>query len=334
MHETHDRREPGADPLAELIRAAGRRSAPPRAHYEQVFAATHAVWQRKIAARRRGRWLALAASVAAVVVVGAIVQAMLPPEPAPAATVAFLTGRIEYSPGDSQTWQTTADSGAQLRSGTRVRTGADSRAALRLAGGGSLRVDAETELVLGNGAFELVAGALYFDSEGRPAASPVEVMTALGVVRDIGTQFEVRTTPASLRVRVRSGQIAVIESPVAGDILSRAGNEIELSTTGMLVERPFAPDDPAWSWAESLAVAPSAQAQSILAWLTWISHETGKRLEFDSRSVELRARLEDFVGDPEGLTPMELLGLIAATSDFRYELTDDGAILIRRAAEP
>lgn len=331
MYES-DRREPDTDPLAEIIRAAGHRPAPPEEHYKQIFAAAHTVWRRKVAGRRRRRWLAVAASIAGVAVTAGVIQGLLPSEPSQAARLALLQGAVEYVPHDSTTWRRVADPGMVLTAGTRVRTGIGGRAALMLAGGGSLRIDQGTRIVLADPFVELVSGTLYFDSDGRPATAPVEIRTAFGVVRDTGTQFEVRAGPGSMRVRVRTGQIAIVGSPVTDDVVARAGNEIEVMPDREPVERPFAPDDPAWSWAESLAVAPSAQTQSILAWLNWIAHESGKRLEFESRNAELRAQIEDFVGDPKGLTPMQLLGLITATSDFSYELTDDGAILIQRSA--
>ena len=60
--------------------------------------------------------------------------------------------------------------GAQLPAGALVETGdADSAAALRLEGGGSMRLDRGTRLRLGSSStVVLERGAVYFDSEGQP----------------------------------------------------------------------------------------------------------------------------------------------------------------------
>ncbi len=70
--------------------------------------------------------------------------------------------------------------GEMLPAGTRLSTGAG-QVALRLAGGGSLRVGPRSEVVLtGGNAAELVAGVLYFDSEDRRAGVEFAVTTELG----------------------------------------------------------------------------------------------------------------------------------------------------------
>ena len=83
--------------------------------------------------------------------------------------------------------------GSALALGSTVSTGAG-QVALRLASGGSLRVGVESEIVLTSAdAVELVAGVLYFDSEGRRGGE-FNVTTEVGVVRDVGTQFLARLT--------------------------------------------------------------------------------------------------------------------------------------------
>lgn len=331
MHEHEGGRANAGDPLAEIIRAAGRRAEPPEAYRDQVYEAAHSAWRKKVDSRRRLRWLAAAASVAGLIVAGAIFQVMTTSNTVPAATIAIARGAIELRIDDVESWQGVA--GIQnLAPGAHLRTRGDGRATLALAAGGSLRLNVNTEIIVGRSRYELVSGTLYFDSEGRAPDSPIEIATAFGVVQDIGTQFEVATNRNSVRVRVRSGRVALTDSANNVDIAADAGSEVELAADGIAVQREFSPRDPAWSWAARLALPPSSR--SILNYLTWIARETGHRLEFDPRNVERIAETENLIGNLEDHTPEEVLDLIVATTDFRYQTIDDGTIVIHRTEVP
>ncbi len=75
---------------------------------------------------------------------------------------------------------------------------------LRLDASSTARLDSATDVVLER-------GAVYVDSAGahptQPDASPISIHTPAGLVRDIGTQFEVRLDDAGLRIRVRDGEV-------------------------------------------------------------------------------------------------------------------------------
>ena len=66
MREAETSNDKTLDPVAEIVRAAGRREAPPQSHYDQVYAAAHEAWRNKVQSRRRNRWFAIAASLALV----------------------------------------------------------------------------------------------------------------------------------------------------------------------------------------------------------------------------------------------------------------------------
>lgn len=315
------------DALAELIRAAGRRPAPPRAHYEQVLAASRAAWRRKVAARRRRRWYALAASLAVAAGVGAMLTQLDFGAPRDVAQLAVVRGDVAVYSARADAWQTLTSNPERLEAGTRLRTGAQGGLALSLLAGGSLRLDASTELTLESRRVVVERGRLYFDSRGRAPSVPIVVDTAFGTVRNIGTQFELRATADRLRVRVRSGAIE-LETAGAAPVRGAAGEEVVLADSGALSRSRIAPDDGDWAWAQALAIAPDQG--TIMSYLQWIAREMGKGLRFDAESTELSAELVSLSGDPRGLTPLELLRAIAATSDFGYRLTDDGAILISR----
>jgi ferric-dicitrate binding protein FerR (iron transport regulator) len=197
-----------------------------------------------------------------------------------------------------------------------LRTIGDGRAAFELADGVSLRVGEATEWQFrGPSRIELTAGTLYVDSGAGAASRGVEIATESGVVRDVGTQFEVRALSSGLRLRVREG-LAELET-AAGDrsVSTGAGEQLSIDARGAMQRRPIAADDAEWSWTQALATPPPLDGRSAFEVLTWIARETGKRLEFADAEVELRARSALLHGSSEGFLPLELLDVVIATTD-------------------
>jgi ferric-dicitrate binding protein FerR (iron transport regulator) len=325
-----------SDPMAQLIRSAGRREAPPVDHYESVRAASHRAWQEKLA-ERRAPWsrqlLAIAASVAFVILSGLMFlnYTRLAVEPAAVLTVAL--GPSEILRADEERWAAFDTPGMSLATGDRIRTGAG--AAFEFEDGTALRVMAGSNFAIaGPRQIDLSSGTLYLDSGDAAANQPVEIVTSWGRVTDIGTQFEVSASDSGLRVRVRSGLVVLTDHSLLQAFSGTAGDELELVGRGAnsrLTRGTVPRNDESWAWAEALALAPASSPGSIREYLTWIARETGREMIFDSSSTEIQAELRSFTGDPSGFSPMELLNMIAATSDFRYELQTDGAILVSRS---
>ena len=89
---------------------------------------------------------------------------------------------------------------------SRLTTDDEGRAAIQLASGHSVRLDRATSIrLLDAGSIALDKGAIYVDSglEAR-SATPLDIHTPLGLVREIGTQFEIRLQGDSVRVLFRS----------------------------------------------------------------------------------------------------------------------------------
>jgi len=318
------------DALAEIVRAAGRRQAPPQEHYDQVYAATRGAWKGKLKSRRRNRWYALAASLAIVGVAGFIAQRVLVDSPELAALLTITNGSVDRFEPDGDAWVGINGSGVRIDAGTRIRTGAAGTVALELSDGGSLRLDQNSEIVIGRSDVVLAAGRMYFDSYGRPADLAISVSTPYGTVRDIGTQFEVLLRPDAMRIRVREGEI-VVTSDAAVAVTGQAGEEIDFLPSGTASRRPFAADDEEWLWVQSLATPPASG--SVLTYLRWIERETGIMLRFESATVQLAAENLPFEGTVEGMTgatPAQVLESIEPTSRFTVTRDEDGAITIGR----
>ncbi|HYC60015.1 MAG TPA: FecR domain-containing protein [Thermoanaerobaculia bacterium] len=159
------------DPIATLVRLAGRRPEVNAERTARVRAAVADEWRATVRRRRIVR-LGIAAALAAVIS-GALLlrRDVTRPAPAPAPMAAENTHAVEWNGGT-----------------------------LRVARGTRLRID-------GPNTATLVHGAVYYADEKREAG--ITLHTPFGDVRDVGTRFEARVGENSLRVRVRDGEVRV-----------------------------------------------------------------------------------------------------------------------------
>ena len=320
------------DALAELVKAGGRRPVPAGDDYRRVLAASREVWRQAVESRRRRRrYFALAASVA-VLAVGASVVTQLapPPPPPPVASTAVLDGQVMALAPDAAQWRTVDGVGVEWLAGTRLRTPAGNRISLDLSWGGSLRVDETTELTLTSAErLELIAGTIYFDSGAEAGPGALEVATAHGLVREIGTQFEVMSTDAALRVRVREGGVEIERGQQLPRLTGAAGEQVRLDSAGAAEIGPFLAHDPAWSWAVALADVPSIDGRPLMELLDWVARETGHELQFADAVTENQARGVTMHGSLENATPRQALEAALATTDLEHVFREDGVLLIR-----
>ena len=326
------------DALASLISAAGRRPDPPPGAYDEVFAAAHEAWQRKLRARaRRYRAHGLAATIATLAVGAGLIVQLVPREAAPSvATAQIVRGEVLAQLPGADAWQPLDSMTSSIVAGTRLRTMVDAGVALTLDDDGSLRLDAESSVTITAARqIDLTTGAIYLDAGAEASTEPYLVTTRFATVRDIGTQFEVATVNDSLRVRVREGAVELTAPTAVAPLRGSAGEQISLGVNGNAERSQFSPFDPEWSWAEILADSPEIEGQSLMLFLSWVARETGRELRFDAPVTETRARTVILHGSAENLAPLEALDVMLATTDFDYTLGDDGVILISpRASSP
>jgi ferric-dicitrate binding protein FerR (iron transport regulator) len=314
------------DALARIIRLAGQRPTAPDDVRARVYAQAQHAWQQSLAARRRRQrtlgWLAAAASAAAVAVGIAVVRG---PAVAPAVTVAS----IDAARGDL--WITRAGSldrrrvvpPASVGAGDALLTVAGGRAALTLAGGVSLRVNENTEIVVhAPDRIDLSSGTIYVDA--RAPTRPVRVKTALGEIRDVGTQFEVVAGAQSLRIRVREGAVQFDDGARA--LRGAAGDEVSIPVRGEPTRARISPSDPAWDWASELATYDPDGEYSAASLLAWVSRETGRTLQFDDPATKRHAESLRLHG-AKGLSPVETLDVVVATTDLRYEMGHEAIVV-------
>jgi len=196
---------------------------------------------------------------------------------------------------------------------------------LRLDASSTARVDSVTDVALER-------GAVYVDSAG----SPIRIHTPSGIVRDIGTRFEVRLAGAGIRIRVRDGEVRVTDTNGA-DARADAGRELFLKPDGSIDRRPISATGKQWAWAERAAPPFAVEGKTLGAFLDWVSREGAWDVTFaDSRFAEA-ARATVLSGKPDllkGLTPAEALDVILPTCRLRHRIDIGGHRVVIERSNP
>ncbi len=308
-----------ADTLLETLTQTGRRPA-----------FSSAGESRRTRSRRLGTGVAvLAAAVAAAVIALWIPRSA---DPEPIAVVELVRGPASLFPARSgePSGLLKLTAARPIHAGTVIETGggANARTAVRLASGPSVRLDAGTRVRWASrSALELERGAVYVDSQG---AVTVEVRTALGIVRDVGTQFEVRLKGSdgdgTLRVRVREGSVFLERGSESHG--ADAGSELTVDDAGVLTRSTFPTYGPAWDWVLEAAPAPDVEGMTLRAFLDWAAREGGWDLRFADEEVAARASEIVLHGDLEGLRPSEATAAVFQGSELTYQV-ENGELWIR-----
>lgn len=319
---------------ARLLRMAGMRPEVPADRADRVRRAVHLRWQTRVRRHAVGRRvagaIALLATAAALVV---IVKLKAPREDvlAPLGQVVATAERIE---GEARRWPGVSGSSAVsmplsqhevLRMGEWVQTQATGRAALRLTDRTSVRLDRNSRArLIATTVIELADGAMYIDT-GR-SSTGLEVRTALGIARDVGTQFEVRLDDRSLRLRVRTGLVELRRGREATH--ARAGTELTIAPGG-ITRGTVAAYGPEWEWASGLAPAFAIEGQPLAVFLENLCREQGWTLRYADATLARAASGIILHGSIEGLQPREALDVTMTTSGLGHRFRDGDVIVFR-----
>jgi ferric-dicitrate binding protein FerR (iron transport regulator) len=155
-----------------------------------------------------------------------------------AARLALATGRVEMlAPGRSD-W-IAVPTGGDLEAGTRLRTGTDVLCELAGLDGSSVRLNADSELLVSDRRrFDLARGRMWSHVERDP--TPFEVLAAGATITALGTKFDVHLDGATAELMVIEGVTRVAGAEGKAELV-RTG-ELATFEAGVLRERSLAYD--------------------------------------------------------------------------------------------
>jgi hypothetical protein len=314
--------------LVRLLRLASPRPAVDPDRAARVHLAVRGAWRQAVQRRRRRR-MAWWASAAALALISTMAGWMLRNAPSPASAAVVLAvsglGAVTWAPGGESDEPLAI--GHAVRAGSAVVTGATSRVTLSLVNRpGQVRLDVDTRVrVERDGTITLERGRLYADSGSDGSVGhALEIRTPRGVVRDVGTRFEVYLTNAALRVRVRAGAASVERARDTRTV--PAGMELTVTDRG-IAQRAFAGDDPEWIWTIRAAPPFALEGQTLGAFLDWVSIEGGWPVRFADPRRGREARGAVLHGSIDGLTPAEALEVVLPTCGLTHRFEGDAVIL-------
>jgi ferric-dicitrate binding protein FerR (iron transport regulator) len=325
--------------VAKLIETAGRGPTATDDAKQRIYSEVKAEWLRAIepaprherpssARPRTARlpvWLLPSLPIAAAIVLVMFVTLMVlrpvPEQAAPMATVVKTIGAVELRRAENDSGAPLSPESGTVYVGDRIVAGPDGAASILLDGEVSLRIGADSVVILAStDDIEVRYGVVYLDTgEELSPARALAVNTPFGSVTHIGTQYEVSVNDERLRIRIREGAVSYDRGNGRDSFVAETGQQLLVSDGNAPVPTSIPTTGEAWRWVEELASAPSGEQHSVLELLRWITRETGRELSFENEALRSAAEATVLRG-AAGLTPSETLTVIDSTTDVRYRL--------------
>lgn len=318
------------DVTAQLLRLAGAPADPPAERTARVHAAVHRDWRARRQQRVIRRGVALGLLAAAASVLSAVwinrARVIVPPIAPGIAIAQRLQGRPFIHHPSQGAGPLPLSVSAPIHSDDVIETDAESRVGLQLGDGSSIRIDRASRVrFMTPVVLEVIVGAAYIAT--ADGSQGFEVRTAMGSLRDVGTEFEVRLMPSLLRLRVRTGTVEIRRGAVVGR--AAAGTEATVTTGGLAV-RPVTAYGTEWAWITEMAPAFAIEGRSLGDYLEYTAREQGWTLRYADSAVAEAANRITLHGSVEGLTVDDALAVVLTTSGLEYRLRN-GELYVSRA---
>ncbi len=314
------------DPVGRLLDLADSGPEIPVDGASKIKAAIRPIWQEEI--RHSRRWLWIGGLAASMLLALFLAQQMTihPGTTGPVAALEAIVGEVEIEEKNGF-FQTLAKTniGNEINPGSWIQTNDNALASLRLSSGHSLRIDSNSRLRVDEAHnIFLKHGGIYLAS-ADPRSRNVEVHTAFGIARDIGTQFEVRATDNHLQVSVRRGLVEVDRDKIKTQVpIGRALRVHEDGSTEVYTLRADAKE---WAWIMKVAPPFDIEGQTVAQFLEWIGKETGLSIRFIDAQTEKIAASTVLHGGFEGLSPAEAPELVMPATGLSYEIVQGTMIV-------
>jgi ferric-dicitrate binding protein FerR (iron transport regulator) len=264
---------------------------------------------------RWGRWVSLAAAVVLIALAAAWYSKPV------SETYTFGTiARVDVGMAEQRVGFLHVE---QLKSGDVLKTGVILQARgpvlVTLAGGGTLRVAADTALELtGPTRGVLRRGQIYVDlPPGTHSNGPFQIETRAGTVEHVGTEFEVISNDRLVRLRVREGKVQL------GNIAADAGTELTALNDGTVTRGTIPTYGRDWLWVAALAPDYEIEGQPLVGFLEWVSRETGRPIQFADEHARAVAERTILHGSVRGREPLDALSSVLSTTSLTFEIRGD-----------
>jgi len=302
---------------------------PRRQRLEMLRAAVEREWrsvtpdERVLPARRLGPLVLAAAAVAAVSVALWFGRTSLPAESIGSLSRLGSGGLAVHSGFFDHR---NLKDGDALRVGDRLTT--RGAALVTLTGGGTLRIAPGSSLTIDSPTqLSLPLGLIYVDIPRELSnVKRLRVATTAGAVEHVGTAFEIMSDDRSVRVRVREGSIRFVGK--TDTIFASAGTELLAAPGKTISRRSIDTYGSEWLWMSALPPDYEIEGKSLIGFLSWVSRELGRPLDFADANARQIADRTILHGSVRGQAPLQAMSKVLLTASLSYEIRGD-AILVR-----
>jgi len=333
-HSDENQQDHVDDPMELVLRNVNPRPKPPAEVEQAVYEHVLGDWK-KLRANKKRRKKVVYWSVAASVLMALLIRSLLYQfdgaidRTEALASVEKLKGSISISVDNIPVQLAPGDKYNLLFSGQTFSTAANSGASLKWGENSTIRVDQNSEIYLhSNTKVELLAGQIYVDIPPGPGQTPstveLRIITHLGVIDHIGTQFMVSSDATSVEVKVREGAVSIDNSKQV--FVTATGQQSILGQSDQVSHKAISTHDPDWRWAEKLAPAFELDGRPLSDFLAWVSRETGKEILFDTQIAEDAAKTTIMHGSVDD-EPLLALELVLQTNELSW-YEQDGKIIL------
>jgi ferric-dicitrate binding protein FerR (iron transport regulator) len=278
--------------VEQLMKLAGEREMPAADAMERARLAAHDSWQKLLRQRSAPvpaprRWLRISlglAAAASVVFVAllAFVPPAAPPPQVSARVVSLEGGALSHG----RAGDTVVFSASDVMAGTTLET-VEGRVALTLDGALSLRMNRHTRLRFDSpSGVTLLAGDIYVDSGGVNAAGRLRIETPAGVVRHVGTQFQVFVARTNTRVRVREGRVLFTPLAAGEPQAVAAGDELRVADGRAEFTRGLPAFGAEWEWTAAITPPFDIESRPLAEFLAWAAREHGWQIRYASETLQ------------------------------------------------
>lgn len=310
--------------IERLIKLAGVRDMPSPEGMERARQAAQESWTRALAGRgsapvRKSRLtatlgVALAAGIAALAVF-VWTSRTAPAAPVLVARIATIVGTASLH---AERGEMVARAALPILTGTTLST-REGRVAITFGDSLSLRIDRRTRLRFDSrDQVTLLEGALYVDSGGINAVPALRIETPAGIVRHVGTQFQVQVMGTATRVRVREGRVLLERaSGVPTDIA--AGDELRVVGDDLRWRRGLPSFGADWEWSAAIAPALEIENRPLAEFLTWMAREHGWQVQYADETLQHRTLDIRLHGSLDSLDSAAMLERVALVTGVKLE---------------
>lgn len=318
----------GNDKVARLIKLAGARPVPPAALEDSVRVAVVQAWRaaavRRRSMRTRRQWLVASLGLLATGLSWVAVHHALESPPLIVGAIVGTRGEVQVTPNGDRALIVAGDT---LAAGSRIETGPGG-AALLTVGSVGIRIGPATVLGLERrGHIHLTRGQIYVDSGVTPHDNVLQVTTEFGSLMHLGTQYQVQVQPGrSMYTSVREGLVRVEAFGQAQTVAQGEGLRVSEDKTFTRSVVPAYGEQ--WQWVSDFVPAFSIDGRPLSVFLDWFARETGRTLTFVLPATRGIAEHTLLSGNITGLTPVQAIDAIMATTQFQYDVAIPGQLRV------